>query len=129
MRWNNANFYGIVSMYDTLYTTQFKYPAISGSFQNVNFSSFDVNNTNIKAKQKIDIRNDDSSYITIDDGDIIIHSSNDDINIDATNNLLLNSGNYININPTNGLIINDIIYGIDLPNSGTEGRVFFRLID
>lgn len=49
-----------------------------------------------------------------------VKSTNKAVNISA--------GTYINLNGTSGITINNSSYGTSLPTSGTEGRIFFKLI-
>lgn len=49
--------------------------------------------------------------------------------VKSTNkNVDITAGTYINLNGGTGITVNSTSYGTSLPSSGTEGRVFFKLI-
>lgn len=186
MHWNTGTFHGPITVEKEVYITEFKYPAISGEFEAITYSSDKVTTTvlgkgvNVKStvgitaeanndisvtsktgsititsNKGVTVRPGANGYFLISDqtnavvsinsvkGEITLecHKNNIDdshnrINIaendivvhTESGNVKLEANEYIEINPKKGTTLASNMYGNQLPSSGIQGQLFFKLI-
>lgn len=134
MHWNNGKFHENITVGQTVYITDHKHIAISGGINFVEFGE-SVVNTNVKgnnititANRKLSANASDGIEIIAKGGDMLIQSSQGEVNINADSNLNINANGYFNITAQNGITVNPKNYGTSLPNSGVTGQIFLKLL-
>ena len=126
MHWKNGKFHENIVVGTIVHITDHKHVAISGGSNYIEFGENSINtnvrgnNIDITANKKLTANASNGIEVNAKGGDMLLKSSQGEVNIDANR--------YFNINAQSGITINNKNYGTTLPSSGVQGQIFLKLL-